>query len=831
MPRVTSPICLRSRRISWVVLSLLLFVVGDSTRADDATIDFERDVRPILSEHCFQCHGPDEGAREADLRLDTEEGLLGSGIIEPGQPDASTIMERVTSNDGDERMPPPDAKLDLSDQAIDVLRRWIAEGATWKGHWSLQTVKRPELPAVQQVQWPRNPIDFFVLHQMEQRRLRPSPEEGRARLLRRVTLDLTGIPPTVDEVDAFLADRSADAYERVVDRLLASPRYGERMAWDWLDAARYADSNGFQGDRERTMWPWRDWVIGSLNDNLPYDEFSVWQIAGDRLPQATHEQRLATGFCRNHMINGEGGRIAEENRVEYIFDQVETVGTIWLGLTLQCCRCHDHKFDPLTRQNYYELFDFFNRTAVNGGGGDPQTPPNMAVPSLEQRQQLEQAQQAIQTHADQWNTVTLTTSVSQTEAPPRPVPEPIRKILQKDVAKRTDKELEQLEKHFAGQQPLVQSIKRLRQLRNNKRNIEKSFPRVMIMQDVAKPRTTFMLEKGLYNQPGAKVSAALPQAIGIAAQDDALDRLELARWLVATDHPLVARVTVNRHWQMLLGRGLVKTANDFGVQGTRPSHPQLLDWLAIELVQTGWDVKQLHRSIVTSATYRQTARVDAERLELDPENQWLSRGPRYRLPSWMLRDQALAVSGLLVEEIGGRPVKPYQPAGVWQEATFGKKKYAQDHGRNLYRRSLYTFWRRIIGPTMFFDVGKRQTCSVSVTRTASPLHALVTLNDTTYVEAARVMAARVMDAHGETRQRLNYAFKLVTSREPSAREREIMRSRLKVLHDKYAAQAESARQLIAVGESPVADRHDAADLAAYTGLCLMLLNLDETLTN
>ncbi|MCA8995468.1 MAG: DUF1549 domain-containing protein, partial [Planctomycetaceae bacterium] len=893
-------------------------------------------------------------------------------------------------------------------------------------HWSFEPIQEVAIPEPDLANWPQwqtNPIDRFVLKKLQERERSPSVPASKEALLRRVTLDLTGLPPTIEEIDAFLADDSETAYESVVDRLLASPHYGERMAWNWLDAARYADSNGYQGDRERTMWPWRDWVIRAFNENLPFDQFTVWQVAGDQLPEPTFEQKLATGFFRNHMINGEGGRIAEENRIEYVFDMTETMGTVWLGLTLNCCRCHDHKFDPLSRKNYYELFAFFNQTPVNGGGGDPQTPPVIAAPTDDQadqiaklehelretrlaiearRQELGEEQSAWEkdrlrqlsetatwsilkptemvadhqdlslledgsvfvsgenpandtyhltlplskgkvtairleairhesmtngglARSDSGNFVlteidlSLNQAGSEVAVPVKvataeatfeqgnytvektfdgnpktgwavyqgkpidrnheaifrlaepievtdeatlrvslhhdsphthhnlgrfrmsvtAVPDPklgdgqdaLLSALRTSAEKRDQAQQKLIREEFLKAdktyQQLVAARERAEKQLQSTRN---GLAKVMVLQDQPNPRETFMLTKGLYNKLEDKVTAATPESLPPLPEGSSSNRLGLANWLVANDNPLTARVTVNRFWQQFFGVGLVKTPGDFGVQGEVPVHLELLNWLAWHFRETGWDVKGLVRLIVTSEAYKQTSKSSPEAIEQDPENRFVGRGPRYRMPSWMIRDQALAISGLLVPKVGGPPVNGYQPPGIWEEATFGKKSYKQDSGDALYRRSLYTFWRRIVAPTMFFDTASRQTCTVQPIRTNTPLHALVTLNDITFVEAARKMAERVLKHSSEDGQRMEYAFRLATSRRPQAKEQTILLQRLDKLKTKYADEETGRQELLSVGESPRDESLDAVQLAAWTGVCTVLLNLDETLS-
>ena len=860
------------------VLGVLAVVThAAAAPAPPATVDFNRDVLPILSENCFQCHGPDEKAREAKLRLDTRDGLLRpqKPVVVPGKAAASELFKRLVTKNAGDVMPPPKSKKSLTPAQVETLRRWIDGGANYAAHWAFTPPVRPELPKVQGSRFKvQSPVDSFVLARLEREGIAQSPEAPRETLIRRVTLDLTGLPPTPAEVDAFLADSSPRAYEAVVDRLLASPRYGERMVWEWLDAARYADSNGYQGDQERTMWPWRDWAVRAFNENLPYDQFTVWQLAGDLLPDATRDQKLATGFLRNHMINGEGGRIAEENRIEYLFDQAETVGTVWLAATMNCSRCHDHKFDPYTMRDYYGLVAFFNQTPVTGGGGSPQTAPVMDFTTPEQIERLKALGDEVKRLGDEVDKLELTVfprseGKASSDAPGvKDYPaEPFAALKQKGAARNLT-QLRSLAKFRADKEPrehakLLDQLVKAMEARDD---FNKAIPRVMVMEDLKQTRETFMLVRGAYNKPTDKAVAAFPAALLAFVGDDVrslrfpvstdtksqvsqrlltsspANRLDLARWLVAPENPLSARVTANRFWQQFFGVGLVKTAEDFGVQGEKPSHPELLDWLATEFIRTGWDVKQLVRTLVTSATYRQSSKdaplaADVKRrtssdtlYQLDPENRLLARGPRYRMPSWMLRDQALAASGLLVEKLGGPPVKTYQPPGVWEEATFGNKRYTQDKGEALYRRSIYVFWRRIIGPTIFFDVAARQTCAVKTPRTNTPLHALATLNDTTYVEAARALAERTLKHGGATdAARLEHAFRLITARKPNASEMQILTASLARLRTQYADQ-EAALKLLAVGDSKRDTSLTPNEHAAWSGLALLLLNLDEVVT-
>ena len=810
-----------------------------------AAIDFSREILPLLSDRCFACHGPDEKARKAGLRLDQPEGALGKGksgevAVIPKQAARSELFRRLISTDPDEVMPPPKSNHPLSAQQVALIRQWIEEGAIWGKHWAYVLPQRPRVPPVtsQGSSEGRNPIDAFIQARLAQEGLSPSPEATRATLVRRVTLDLTGLPPTPSEVASFLEDPAAHAFERLVDRLLASRRYGERMAWDWLEAARYADSNGYQGDSDRTMWPWRDWVVEAFNENMPFDQVTVWQIAGDRLPAATQNQRIATGFLRNHMINGEGGRIAEENRIDYLFDQTETVATVWLGATFNCTRCHDHKFDPHTQRDYFRLLAFFDQTIVDGGGGNPQSPPNLLVPSLDQAEKLKRLTSELElasevtAHFEGAKFVRAKGKSADESPSTQDLPKEIREPLKAFPRDRSVAGIEKLMAHWKESDPgYFKVLDSLRDRRRGRDSLEQSIPKVMVMDDMKTPRTTRMLERGSYLKLGPAVSVGLPSAIASGVPLTQSNRLDLARWLVSPENPLTARVSVNRLWQGLFGVGLVKTSEDFGVQGEKPSHPDLLDWLAVDFVASGWDVKRLMRLMVTSATYRQSSRIAATLLERDPENRLLARGPRYRMPSWMIRDVTLAAAGLLTERVGGVAVRTYQPSGVWEEATFGNKRYEQDHGDSLYRRSLYIFWRRILGPTLFFDVASRQSCTVRTPRTNVPLHALLTLNDTGFVEASRVLAEHALEGVDLAEAtRVDRVFKAVLGRNASSEERSVLLRGLAGHRVRFAATLKAADALLGVGERAVMAEVNPVELAAWTVVCSTVLNLDEALS-
>ncbi len=651
-----------------------------------------------------------------------------------------------------------------------------------------------------------------------------------------MTLDLTGLPPTLKEIDDFLGDAAPDAYEKLVDRLLSSPHYGERMVLEWLDAARYSDTNGYQTDGTRAMWPWRDAVIDALNRNQPFDQFTIEQIAGDMLPGATVPQKIASGFHRNHMLNGEGGRIAEESRVDYGVDRGDTTGTGWLGLTVGCARCHEHKYDPLPHKEYYQLYAFFNSVAEVGGVDrrNSTAAPVLELPTAEQKQKIADLEKVIGDRQRLFDAIAKKRLMGldewEKDAGKDKLPEKVAAALKVEKGKRNDEERKLVKDHYLSRFPETQKLQQqLEAERKQLTNVKNGVLITMVMEDRKEPRDTFVLLRGAYDRYGEKVQPAVPKALHALPASAPKNRLGLARWLVAKDNPLTARVTVNRAWQMFFGIGLVKTAEDFGVQGDQPSHPALLDWLATEFA-TDWNVKRLHKLIVTSATYRQGAKVSPAALERDPENRLLSHGPRLRLSPFNLRDQALALSGLLVDKRGGPPVKPYQPPGLWEDFSFNQIKYVQDHGESLYRRSLYTFWRRSIGPPNMFDTAARQICTVRQARTNTPLHALILMNDVTFIEAARVWAERLMKRPGTPDERLAIAFRMATARPPSPVEQKVLSAGFQRVLKQYAADRAAAQKLVSAGEYPRDAKLDVAEHAAYTAMLSTILNLDEVVT-
>ena len=844
---------LQKQRILLAALMLSLAIAA--TARADAPIEFNRDIRPILSENCLYCHGQDGNKRKADLRLDVRDVAIETGAIVPGNAGASVLLERIHSTDAEVLMPPPASNRRLSDEQKKLLERWIAAGAVYQPHWTFTAPLRPTIPAVGRPEWVRSVIDNFVLAGLEVAKLEPSPEADSVTLIRRLHTDLIGLPPTTAEVDAFVNDSDPQAYEKLVDRLLASPHYGERMALSWLDAARYADSNGFQQDGDTAQWVWRDWVVAALNADMPFDQFSTEQLAGDLLPNATVEQRIASGFNRNHLLNGEGGAIPEEQRNVILFDRVDTTSTTWLGLTLACAQCHDHKYDPITQTDYYSLLDAFNRVTETGQMPDMRSdkirlaPPYMEAPSAENQAHITEFEAriaaadpaaAIEAAFVAWR-VGLFADGTLVEG--HGLPDPLAAILHKPEAERTAAETQlvdpELHKHFhdklrasiVDKLPAVENQKQLKkQLSEYKRD---RVPLVMVMND-DKPRDTKILNRGDYLSPqGEKLSFAVPAFLPPLPAGAPANRLGLARWLFMPEHPLVARVQVNRMWQHFFGAAIVKTVEDMGVQSEYPLHRALLDWLAVEFREQEWSQKKMHRLIVTSATYRQASRITPDHLAQDPENTRFARAGRFRMPSLLLRDAALLASGLLEDRRGGQPVYPYQPEQIWEALAITNERdftYPASHGSDLYRRSLYTFWRRTVSPANMFDTANRQTCSVRSSRTSSPLHALTTLNDPTWVEAARVLAARSLQAASTLDDRLIFAFRRVLGRQPTASDLNSLRR----MHERqlavYRNDTEAAKQIVSVGEYAQDNTLDAAEHAALTAVCLAIFNLDEALT-
>jgi hypothetical protein len=993
-------------------------------------VSFSREVLPILSDKCFSCHGPDESHRKADLRLDLRDEAIKSEAIVPGDAGQSEVLARVATKDLDDLMPPGEShKKPLTSQQIGTLRRWINEGAVWGKHWSFEKPVRAKLPG------DIHPVDFFVRSRLEELGIDPAPTADRHTQRRRLSFGITGLPPSPAESDAFGRDNSPGAWEREIDRLLSSKHFGERMAMWWLDAARYADTDGYQGDRTRENWPWRDWVIDAFNQNMPFDQFTIEQFAGDLLPKATPEQKLATCFHRNHMTNGEGGRDPEESRIDYVIDRVNTMGTVWLGLTLGCTQCHSHKFDPISHKDYYRLFAYFNSIDESGGAGTGAKPAlkyrspyaARALKEAEEYQKqlkpiLDSERAAAETRFEGWlekqvqNVAEGFTpwqvlqarklhSVEGTElnqdsagvvavsglnpfqddyhlragtdlkrvtgirleifpheshtggglsrgASGNFILTDVKLMVQQigcsevrdvefssavaDVEKQAkgrnygnirdtldddprngwtlaDEELNKAHTGvFALAEPLelaeneelifvmlhrstagdsnigrfrlsvtdqagasVRSLKPMpmTQLTGLKAkdaaavsgNLRKSLfeqflvddrgwlrkkaaydsasaqvsefkkaildQRVMILGELKKPRDSHVLVRGVWDAKGEQVKRGVLPAVLARPADKSGTRLDLAKWLVADNNPLTARVIANHMWTLLFGAGLVRTPDDFGLQGEQPTHPGLLDWLARELMDNGWDLKHLLKVIATSETYRQSSVVSAGLLERDPENRLLARAPRFRLPSWMLRDSALKTAGILNPAIGGPPIRPYQPPGIWKEIFMGRFTYKPSVGPAQYRRTIYAFWRRSSAPTFLFDSAQRRVCEVNTRRTNTPLQALTLMNDQSMLEASRQIAANVWAEHAPDNARINALFRTILSRAPSKPERTVAIRELKRARAHYLSQPEEALTFIDRGQTLLAEFDNVSELAAGMLVASMILNLDEAMTH
>jgi hypothetical protein len=1009
-------------------------VWADGPADAERKVDYRRDVRPILSDKCFTCHGPDEKERKAGLRLDTADSARAAGesgeiAVVPGKSAESELLRRISHDDASMRMPPESTGKSLSPEEIEILRKWIDQGAEWAGHWAFAAPERPAPPTISNEAWVLNPIDRFIQERLDREGLKPSDKADKVTLIRRLTYDLTGLPPTPAEIDAFLADDSPEAYKRVVERLLESPRFGEHMSRYWLDAARYGDTHGLHLDNERSMWKYRDWVIDAFNRNLPFDQFTIEQLAGDLLPTPTTDQLIATGFNRCNVTTGEGGSIDEEVLVRYAVDRVETTATVWLGLTAGCAVCHDHKYDPLTQREFYQLFSFFYSTQDAAMDGNQLLPPPMLkVPTEEQVAQQkmldERLAQLRAELADRlakveytdpgpgenttlgepievvwidddtpagakqeggWEFVTepvlsgqkaskrTASGLSQhfftgasvplkvgegdklfthvyldPENPPKEImlqwndgswehraywgenvipwgadnspsrfragdlpeagkwvrleieakqvglnaganingwaftqhdgtcywdkagivtqtpqgnmtfeslavwesfaksqnelPQPVKDAANVAAEDRNDAQKKVLRDYFLEQvhptikEQFVDVRGRIDAAQKERNDLEAAIPSTLVMADMASQRETFILVRGQYDKKGEKVERGLPAWLPPLPEGASMDRLGLAKWLVDERHPLTARVTVNRFWQQLFGQGLVKTSEDFGSQGQWPTHPELLDWLAVEFRESGWDVKHLMRMMVSSNTYQQSSKVTPELVQRDPTNELYARGPRFRLDAEVIRDSALNVSGLLVEKFGGRSVKPYQPEGIWEAVGFfgsNTREFKRDDGDALYRRSLYTFWKRTAPPPslLTFDAPSRENCTVRRPRTNTPLQALTLMNDAQYVEASRHLAQRMLTEGGDAPEsRITFAFRLVTGRTPTENEVAVLLRVLGKQSEIFSADVEAAKQLISVGESKPKEDLDPAEHAAYTMVANLIMNLDEAVT-
>jgi mono/diheme cytochrome c family protein len=780
-----------------IITILMLFLAAASVRAES---DVAREARAILSSNCYACHGPDAKARKAKLRLDIADSALsdrgGKRAIVPRDLERSELWKRVTSNDADHRMPPSSTKKTLSPKDLATLKRWIEEGASFDRHWAFVPPKRPALPNVKRIDWPKNAIDHFVLARLEKEGLQPSSAAEPDRWLRRVSLDLVGLPPSPDEIDAFRKDHERDpaaARRNVVDQLLASPRFGERWAMPWLDEARYADSNGYQADQLREIWAYRDWVIRAINDDMPFDRFVTEQLAGDLLPNATDAQKIATGFHRTVTCNVEAGVDPEENRVNQVFDRVNTTATVFLGLSYECAQCHDHKYDPVSMRDYYSLFAYYNNTPLEvtlpkGGGVQYELAgPMMMLPMLPDR---DARRSKVQTALDLLNEE--------------------RAVAGPDRVKEIDTQLKKLTVERESLKP----------------------PSTLVMVE-GKARPTHVFQRGDYRRPGDRVQPDTPETLHSPNAKLPPNRLGLAQWITSRDNPLLARVTINRWWAELFGRGIVATVEEFGIQGDPPTHPELLDWLAVELMERGWSMKHLLREIVLSATYAQSSKITPQLLERDPENKLLARGSRVRLRAESIRDLGLAASGTLSAKMFGPPVMPYQPPGLWKTTGRNAPVWKENTDEDRFRRGVYVVWRRAVPYPSFvaFDAPDRASCVVKRSRTNTPLQALALLNDPAFLEMALALAVQVQEESADDRGRLTQAWRRVLTRAPSANELDALAELLRSKLDHYRAHPEKARALLdGVRGVRTPTGSDAVHLAAWFHVANVLLNLDEAIT-
>ncbi|CAN5874770.1 PSD1 and planctomycete cytochrome C domain-containing protein [soil metagenome] len=846
-PRTLSLICLGLFPIAMLGLCPTKSKAG-------ADVDFGRDVRPILNKHCVECHGPEQ--QKAGLRLDNRRDFFAGGdvgpVVEPGYGDESELIHRVRSEDDFERMPPKGEGLSASE--IDLIRAWIDQGANWpedsdadapatirSDHWSFQPLTRPEPPEVSNPDLVRNPIDAFLLKAIEERNIEPSPEADRRTLIRRLSLDLTGLPPTPEEVETFVEDDAPDAYEALVDRLLASPHYGERWGRHWLDLARYADSDGYEKDSPRPdAFRYRDWVIDAFNQDLPFDQFTIEQLAGDLLPEPTLVQQTAPGFHRNTLTNREGGVDQEEFRVAAVFDRVNTTGTVWLGLTVGCAQCHTHKYDPILQREYYELFAFFNaadETDIPAPNTEEQAAYAQAKAAFDaEHKPLKAAVEAflndeLPARQADWEQSLAEGQGIEADDKAEPLPVEVAEALAIPVEQRIEEQKSRLTDYYRTID--AELLKREKAVAEHAKKAPKPpEAKILTFAERSDPRPTHMLIRGDFLQPGEAVEPGTPGVLhALESESETPNRLDLARWLMAPENPLTARVAVNRTWYHLFGRALVPTVEDFGLQGDPPSHPELLDWLATEYPRLGWSHKALIKTIVLSATYRQSSAIRPELIEIDPQNVWLARQNRFRLEAEIVRDVSLAASGLLSSPVGGPSVRPPQPSGISDLTYAGSAKWEVSEGADRYRRGMYTFFRRTSPYPMLltFDAPEANVCDALRERSNTPLQALTLLNDEVFVECAQALARRVF---AETdcecvEMRLARAFQLCLSRDPTEDELSILQKLHDGLLEHCRANPESARLL--AGE-PAPEGVEPAEAAVWVALARTILNLDEFVT-
>ena len=811
-------------------------------------IEFNRDVRPILSDNCFFCHGPDAGHRKADLRIDLRDEALKNDVVIPGKPQESALVERILETDASALMPPPESNKKLTSRQKEILRKWVEQGATYQKHWSYEPPVKAAIPAGQ------NGVDHLVRKRLASLGLSPSPEADRRALIRRLYADLIGLPPTPAEVDAFVADQSPDAYPKIVDKLLANPHYGERMALGWLDVVRFADTIGYHSDNPRNVWPYRDYVIKSFNDNKRFDRFTVEQLAGDLLPDANLETRVASAFNRLLLSTEEGGAQSKDYEARMLADRVRAIGAVWLGQTTGCGQCHDHKFDPFTMRDFYSLGAFFAdiQEPIIGRREDgmPVTTPeqDLKLAALdtalaEARSKFDAIAPQLEAAQKQWEADVIAYAVTLPELKEGATANDNDKRIAKQVAdlipnaNRNPQQQQTVRDYFRGKvtKLFIAETQALAKAQQERDGFYASLPKVLVSVSSPNKRTVRIQPRGNWlDDSGEIMKPALPGYLpqpAITGRD--LNRLDLAQWLVSPDNPLTARTVVNRIWKQFFGTGLSKVLDDLGAQGEPPVNPELLDWLACEFRDSGWDVKHLVRTIVTSATYKQVSTASPQLLAADPYNRELARQSAFRLDAELVRDHALAVSGLLVDKIGGPSVKPYQPDGYWENLNFPVRSYDADKGESQYRRGLYTWWQRsFLHPSMVaFDAPSREECAAERTRSNIPQQALVLLNDPTYVEAARSFAAKILrDQPGSVDDRLTFAWKQALQRAPSAEETTIVRALFDKQLAAYKADPAAAEALVKVGLAPIPEGLDKTELAAWTHIARVLLNLHESIT-
>lgn len=824
-----------------ILVGLFVSLCVHTARAAEPPVDYLRDIRPVLANSCYACHGPDEGQRKGKLRLDVRDEAV-KKAIKPGKAAGSLLVDHITSKNPDEVMPPPSSKKPaVTPEQAKLIARWIDEGAKFDQHWAYVKPARPAAPQPANKGWVRNPIDAFVAQAHEKNGYKPAAEADRVAQIRRLSFDLTGLPPVYADVEAFVNDKSPDAYEKLVDRLLASTAFGERMAVMWLDVVRYSDTAGYHSDNHRDVWMFRDYVINSFNANKPFDRFTVEQIAGDLLTDVTSETRVASGYNRMLQTTEEGGAQAKEYTAKYAADRVRNTASAWLGATLGCAECHNHKYDPYTQRDFYRFAAFFADVREKAVGRQDQTPITTPKQDAElkkldaeiARLQAELAKTTPELDAAQakWEETVKKDA--------KGLPKPVADALKVEAAKRNDAQKLAIGTHFRTQVAKETEPKRkeLAAVQAKKADLLTTIPTTLVSM-TGPPRPVRILPRGNWlDDSGEEVKPDVPAFMGSVAPADAkarATRLELAKWMASPDNPLTARVYVNRLWKIAFGQGLVKNLDDLGTQGTLPSHPELLDWLATEFIAKGWDTKAILRLMVTSNTYRQSSVAPKDVRERDPGNVWLARQNRFRLDAEFVRDNALAVSGLLVNKVGGPSAKPYQPAGFWSYLNFPTREWQNDQGENQYRRGLYTYWcRSFLHPSLFaFDAPTREECTNERPRSSTPLQALVLLNDPTYVEASRVFAERIMNMkqNGTTKDRLDWAFRQALSRGAKDAELSVLIPLVKKHLTEYRADKAAAERLLSVGFHPVPKDLDAAELAAWTSAARVILNLHETIT-